>query len=82
MSSNDSDIYDRLHALELLVKHLYKQTGVPIPDLAALATTEVSDHVRQLVAAGNKMGAMKAYREETGVDLRTANQVIESLNGG
>ena len=31
---------------------------------------------------GNKMGAMKAYREETGVDLRTANQVIESLYGG
>jgi ribosomal protein L7/L12 len=82
MASNDSDIYDRLRALEQLVKHLYKQTGVPMPDLAALATTEVSDHVRQLVAAGNKMGAMKAYREETGVDLRTANQVIESLYGG
>ncbi len=34
------------------------------------------------LAAGNKMGAMKAYREETNVDLRTANQVIESLYGG
>jgi ribosomal protein L7/L12 len=40
------------------------------------------DHVRQLVASGNKMGVMKAYREATGVDLRTANQVIESLCGG
>src|SRR5688500_5707496 len=39
MASNDSDIYDRLRALEQLVKHLYKQTGVPLPDLAALATT-------------------------------------------
>lgn len=82
MTSNDSDIYDRLRALDQLVKHLYKQTGIPLPDLQALATTEVSDHVRQLVAAGNKMGAMKAYRDETGVDLRTANQVIESLYGG
>ena len=82
MASNDSDIYDRLRALEQLVKHLYKQTGVPMPDLAALATTEVSDHVRQLVAAGDKMGAMKAYRDETNVDLATANKVIESLYGG
>ena len=82
MASNDSDIYDRLRALEQLVRHLYKQTGVPMPDLQALATTEVSDHVRQLVASGDKMGAMKAYRDETNVDLRTATQVIESLYGG
>jgi soluble P-type ATPase len=53
-----------------------------MPDLQALATTEVSDHVRQLVASGDKMGAMKAYRDETNVDLRTASQVIESLYGG
>ena len=78
MASNDSDIYDRLRALEQLVRHLYKQ----MPDLQALATTEVSDHVRQLVASGDKMGAMKAYRDETNVDLRTASQVIESLYGG
>ena len=82
MASNDSDIYDRLRAVEQLVRHLYKQTGVPMPDLQALATTEVSDHVRQLVASGDKMGAMKAYRDETNVDLRTASQVIESLYGG
>jgi hypothetical protein len=82
MASNDSDIYDRLRALEQRVRHLYKQTGVPMPDLQALATTEVSDHVRQLVASGDKMGAMKAYRDETNVDLRTASQVIESLYGG
>jgi ribosomal protein L7/L12 len=82
MASNDSDIYDRLRALEQLVKHLYKQTGVPMPDLAALATTEVSEHVRQLVASGNKLGAMKAYRDETNVDLATANKVIESLYNG
>ena len=82
MASDDSDIYDRLRALEQLVRHLYKQTGVPMPDLQALATTEVSDHVRQLVASGDKMGAMKAYRDETNVDLRTASQVIESPYGG
>jgi ribosomal protein L7/L12 len=78
----DGDIYDRLRGLEQLVRHLYKQTGVPMPDLAALATTDVSDRVRQLASSGNKIAAMKAYRDETGVDLRTANEVIDSLFGG
>ena len=82
MSSNDRDIYERLGTLEQLVRHLYKQTGVPMPDLAALARTEVSDHVRQLIASGNKIAAIKAYRDETNVDLPSATKVIESLYGG
>ncbi len=82
MASNDRDIYERLGALEQLVRHLYKQTGVPMPDLQALARTEVSDNVRQLVAAGNKIGAIKAYRDEANVDLPTATRTIESLYGG
>ena len=45
-----------------------------MPDLQALATGEVSAHVRELVAAGNKIGAIKAYRDEANVDLATANQ--------
>lgn len=78
----DRDVYERLGELERLVRHLYKQTGVPMPDLAALATTEVSDNVRQLVASGNKIGAIKAYRTEANVDLATANTIIDSLYGG
>jgi ribosomal protein L7/L12 len=77
MTSND--LYERLGALEHLVRHLYEKTGVPIPDLQTLARTGVSAHVRQLVAAGNKIGAIKAYRDETNADLATAKQVIESL---
>jgi ribosomal protein L7/L12 len=71
------DIYERLGVLERLVKHLYEKTGVPIPDLQTLA--QVSDHVRQLLASGNKIGAIKAYKEESGVDLATATKMIESL---
>ncbi|MFY9917367.1 MAG: hypothetical protein WAL26_03090 [Mycobacterium sp.] len=82
MASNDRDIYERLGALEQLVRHLYERTGVPMPDLQALARTEVSDNVRQLVAAGNKIGAIKAYRDEANVDLPTATRTIESLYGG
>jgi ribosomal protein L7/L12 len=75
MTSND--IYERLGVLEQLVQHLYEKTGVPIPDLQTLA--QVSAHVRQLLASGNKIAAIKAYRDETNVDLPTASRIIESL---
>jgi hypothetical protein len=34
---------------------------------------------RQLLAAGNKIGAIKAYRDEANVDLATATRTIEPL---
>jgi len=78
----ERDIYERLGELERLVRHLYEQTGVPMPDLRALVGTEVSDNVRQLVASGNKIGAIRAYRSEADVDLATANKVIDALYSG
>jgi hypothetical protein len=72
-----NDIYERLGVLEQLVRHLYEKTGVPIPDLQTLA--QVSDRVRQLLASGNKIAAVKAYRDENNVDLATASRIIESL---
>jgi hypothetical protein len=77
MTSND--VYERLGQLEQLVQYLYEKTGVPMPDPQTLARTQMSDRVRQLLAAGNKMGAIKAYRDETNVDLATASRTIESL---
>lgn len=73
----DSDIYERLGVLEQLVRHLYEKTNVPIPDLQKLA--EVSPRVRELLASGNKIAAIKQYREEANVDLATASRFIESL---
>jgi hypothetical protein len=72
-----NDIYERLGVLEQLVRHLYEKTGIPIPDLQTLA--QVSDHVRQLLASGNKIAAIKAYKDENSVDLPTASRMIESL---
>lgn len=46
--------------LEQLVRYLYEKTRVPILDLQTLARTQVSDQVQQLLAAGDKMGAVKA----------------------
>lgn len=38
---------------------------------------ELSDHVRMLVASGQLIAAIKAHREETGADLRTAKTAID-----
>jgi hypothetical protein len=75
--SNDRDSYERLGVLEQLVRHLYEKTGIPIPDLQTLA--QVSPRVRELLASGNKIAAIKAYKDENGVDLATATKMIESL---
>ena len=77
MTSND--VYERLGVLEQLVRHLYEKTGVSVPDLQTLARAQVSAHVQQLLAAGDKIGAIKAYRAEADVDLPTASRFIESL---
>jgi ribosomal protein L7/L12 len=74
-----NDVYERLGVLEELVRHLYDKTGVPLPDLQALARSSVSSHVQQLLASGNKIAAIKAYRDEANVDLATATRFIESL---
>lgn len=74
-----NDVYERLGVLEQLVRHLYEQTGVPLPDMQSLARSQVSDRVRQLLGSGDKVGAIKAYRDEAGVDLPTASRVIDSL---
>jgi len=77
MTSND--VYERLGLLEHLVEHLYEKTGVQMPDLQTLARSRVSAHVQQLLASGDKIGAIKAHRAEANVDLPTATQIIESL---
>jgi hypothetical protein len=74
-----NDVYERLGALEALVGYLYEKTGVPMPDLQTLARAQVPTAVQQLLASGDKIGAVKAYRAAAGVDLATATRFIESL---
>ena len=74
-----NDVYERLGVLEKLVQHLYEKTGVPIPDMQTLFSSAVSPRVQQLLASGNKIAAIKAYREEANVDMATASRVIDSL---
>ncbi len=74
-----NDVYERLGVLEKLVQHLYENTGIPMPDMQTLARSAVSSQVQQLLASGNKIAAIKAYRDEANVDLATATRFIESL---
>lgn len=40
------------------------------------------DEIRELLASGNKIAAIKRYREETGVGLAEAKAAVESLEAG
>lgn len=57
--------------LDALMRHHGMNWGSP---------AEPSDHVRQLaVAPGSMIEAIKAYRQQTGVGLKEAKAVVETL---
>jgi ribosomal protein L7/L12 len=74
-----SQIRARLAELERKVDHLFR-FATDVPPLPA-ATSDLSPRVQELAAAGNLIGAIKAYREETGVDLATAKAAVEAELG-
>lgn len=42
--------------------------------------TELDTEIRELLDHGNPIQAIKRYREETGVDLKTAKQAIDAYH--
>ena len=76
----DSDVYERLSLLEAQVRYLSERTGVPLPDFRALAAATIPPQVQAEIAKGNKINAIKLYREATGCDLATAKKVIDSFD--
>jgi ribosomal protein L7/L12 len=69
------DLRARVRDLEQLVEHLYAVLDVSRP----APNSDVSTAVRELASRGNLIKAIKVYREETGCDLVTAKNVVESL---
>jgi hypothetical protein len=75
-----NDISERLGLLEQLVRYLYLKTGVEVPP-----TRRCSPKPKYrfmcilLLASGDKVGAIQAYRDEANVDLTTASRVIDAL---
>jgi large subunit ribosomal protein L7/L12 len=54
--------------------------GVPYGGASSVApTTEWMAEVRELVASGNKIEAIKVYREHTGLGLKEAKDAVEGL---
>jgi hypothetical protein len=70
------DVFYRLSQLERMVDHLYAHLGIDPPPLG----TSVSDRVRQLVADGNAIEAIRVHRSETGKDLSDAKRDIDALH--
>lgn len=82
---NDADLLRRIAELERRVDWLYRATGYgsayPNADPAApdAGAAGVSDEVLDLVRQGKPINAIKVYREQTGVGLKEAKDVIDRL---
>jgi len=72
------DVYERLERLEAQVRYLAERAGIPLPDLGAVASSGLSPEIQAELAKGNKINAIKLYREATGCDLATAKKVIDA----
>lgn len=71
-----TEIKTRLEKLESRLSFLYRSLGITtqeVPDWHA------SPALLELVKKGDKIAAIKAFREETGASLKDAKDFIESL---
>jgi len=75
LSSYVDQIFKRLQRIEAQVALLSQKAGVPFEDPAANAPPEVLE----LVRAGDRMGAIRKYRELTGAGMQEAQELVETL---
>lgn len=66
----------RVEALETRVDNLMRNAGYDV----RRPSSEASDEVMELLLTGNKIGAIKAYRRETGASLKDARDFVESIH--
>ena len=75
LSSYVDQIFKRLQRIEDQLAVLSERAGVPFENVAAGAPADVVE----LARAGDRMGAIKRYRELTGADMAEASAVVEQL---
>jgi len=75
LSSFVDQIFERLRALEAQMVRVSEAADVSYEAPGAGVSQEVMD----LVHAGDRLGAMKKYREATGVGLAEAQEAIAKL---
>jgi ribosomal protein L7/L12 len=77
---------DDYHALKARVRELEKQVEFLFNELrieyqpADDPMPEYERHIRELLNVGNKIEAIKVYREETGAGLAEAKAAVEELD--
>jgi len=70
------EIKARLDKLESRLGFLYRSLGVTAQEVPAW---QASPALLELLRKGDKIAAIKAFREETGASLKDAKEFIESL---
>jgi ribosomal protein L7/L12 len=80
----DPDYYDtkaRVHELEKKIAFLFKELRI---DYVAEEESEPEymRHIRELLHIGNKIEAIKVYRENNGVGLGAAKTAVEAIERG
>jgi ribosomal protein L7/L12 len=76
----ETEYRNRVRALEFKVEFLLKELGLTekanayVPDI-----NPVLAEIMPLIRQGNKIAAIKRYRELTGSDLRTAKEAVERM---
>ncbi len=75
LSSFVDQIFERLRAIEAQLAILSEQAGVPYEAASQSAPAEVIE----LVQSGDRMGAIKKYRELTGAGMEEAQEAIAKL---
>jgi ribosomal protein L7/L12 len=82
--SSDDDMQRRLDELEQRVAALERaarQHGWALsgPPVGEPSESWASDEVRRLAMTGNKIEAIKVLRDETGMDLKQAKDIVDRL---
>lgn len=75
LSSYVDQIFKRLERIERQLALVSQNLGLPFEDPAAAAPPEVLE----LVRAGDRMGAIRKYRELTGAGAAEAQEAIAAL---
>ncbi len=76
VDENVAHLNTRVAKLERQVEFLLRQLNLDYVDKPAAG---VSPEIMYQLQMGNKIEAIKLYREQTGVDLKTAKDFIDSL---
>ena len=79
--SSDDDLQPRVDELERRVAALERllDRTPNRPPVGELGESWVSEEVRRLAMSGNKIQAIKVLRDETGVDLKRAKDIVDGL---